>query len=169
MDTEKALQTASDLLQEWTISSHHPEEGRLDCVIEAKNIKAAVNRLLVEEHWGYLSAITGLDNAEYGIDEATKEKKLLPGKGSLELLYHFCQGAAITTLRVSLPYSAPDIDSICDIISSVSLYEREAAELFGVHFAGTPSTEHLILPDGWPEGVYPLRKTFTGLEKEVKG
>jgi Ni,Fe-hydrogenase III component G len=29
---------------------------------------------------------------------------------------------------------------------------------------GTPDPGKLLLPDDWPDGVYPLRKSFTGLE-----
>jgi Ni,Fe-hydrogenase III component G len=72
----------------------------------------------------------------------------------------------VLTLRVTLPYSEAVIDSICDIDMAAQLYEREAAELFGIEFRGAPSTDHLVLPDDWPVGVYPLRKAFTGLKKE---
>ncbi len=169
MDTEKDLQLAETLLKEFALSANRPESHRLDVVIDRKNLKIAVKTLMVDNRWGYLAAITGVDNAKYEVDEATKEKKIIPDAGSLEVLYHFCHGAAITTLRVSLPYDDAKIDSICDVVSSVSLYEREAAELFGIDFEGTPNKDHLILPDGWPEGVYPLRKAFTGLEKQAKG
>lgn len=169
METEKALELAESLLKEFTISTNRPEADRLDVVIERKDLKAAVKALLLDKHWGYLSAITGLDNAAWSVDETTKEKTIDPKGGSLELLYHFCQRAAVTTLRVAVPYSDPKVDSICDLISSVTLYEREAAELFGIEFSGTPSTEHLVLPDSWPADVYPLRKSFTGFEKKAKG
>lgn len=159
------LKTAETLLEKFTLKVSFPEENRLDVTIDPVNIKPAVSILLFEGHWGYLSAITALDQPEYEIDETTKEKKLLAGKGSLGLLYHFCRGAAVVTLRVSLPYANPSIDSICDILSSATLYEREAAELLGVNFKGTPNTDHLILPDSWPNGVYPLRKSFTGLQE----
>jgi Ni,Fe-hydrogenase III component G len=86
----------------------------------------------------------------------------------VELLYHFCNGAAIITMRMKLPYANAAIDSICEVIPSATLYEREASELLGVDFIGTPSTEHLLLPDEWPVNVYPLRKSFTGLEKQNK-
>ena len=100
--------------------------------------------------------------------EGSNEKVILPDKGNVEVLYHFCSGPAILTLRVSLPYAQASLDSICDVIPSASLYEREAMELLGVEFVGTPSTEHLLLPDQWPENVFPLRKSFTGLDHPEK-
>ena len=169
MDTEKALELAESLLKDFAISTNRPEENRVDFVIDRKNLKPAVNTILVNKHWGYLSAITALDNALWKVDETTKEKTIDPSGGSLELLYHFCQAAAVATLRVSIPYDDPEVDSICDLISSVSLYEREAAELYGIEFVGAPNTDKLLLPDNWPAGVYPMRKTFTSLEDSAKG
>jgi len=37
-------------------------------------------------------------------------------------------------------------------------YERELLEMFGVAVTGLADTSHLFLPDGWPDGVYPLLK-----------
>ena len=169
METEKALEIAESLLKEFAVSTNRPEANRLDVAIDRTNLKPAVKALLGNKHWGYLAAITGLDNAVWKVDETTKERTLDPKGGSLEVLYHFCKSAAVTTLRVALPYNDAKVESICDVISSVSLYEREAAELFGIEFIGTPNTDHLVLPDDWPAEVYPLRKAFTGFEKKAKG
>lgn len=165
MTIEADLKQVEELLEKLTISKNSPEENRLDFVIDRANLKPAVTAILIEGHWGYLSAITALDQPVYDVDVATNEKKLVPDQGNVEVLYHFCRGAAVATLRVSVPYADPNLDSICDILSSASLYEREAMELLGVNFVGTPNTDRLILPESWPEGVYPLRKSFTGLQK----
>ena len=164
---EEMLQSAKEILQMWILSENTPENNRLDVVIKPADIKACV-RALIQARWGYLSAITALDHPEYATAEGSTEKVILPDKGNVELLYHFCSGPAITTLRVMLPYEKASIDSICGVIPSATLYEREAIELLGVEFIGTPSTEHLLLPDQWPANVYPLRKAFTGLEKANK-
>ncbi len=169
MDTQELLQQALEIVKEWTIEVSQPEENRRDIYIEARDIKPAVKALLIDNHWGYLSAITGLDSPDYQIDEETKERKIDPDKGKLEVLYHFCNRAAIATLRVRLPYTDAEIDSICEMLPSASFYEREAMELIGVNFRNTPITDHLILPENWPAGVYPLRKTFKGLEKKTQG
>jgi NADH:ubiquinone oxidoreductase subunit C len=164
---EELLQEGRELLQQWIVSEKTPEEHRLDVEIKAENIKACV-KALVDDRWGYLSAISTMDHPEYSIAEGTNEKMILPEKGTIELLYHFCEGPAIITLRVTLPYENAKMDSICDIIPSATLYEREAIELIGVELIGTPSMEHLLLPDEWPANVYPLRKAFTGLDKTKK-
>jgi Ni,Fe-hydrogenase III component G len=165
MTIEEDLRQVEALLEKVTLSSNHPEENRIDLVIDRVNLKPAVKAILIDGHWGYLSAITALDQPVYDIDFETNEKKLVLDQGNVEVLYHFCRGAAVATLRVSVPYADPNLDSICDILSSASLYEREAMELLGVNFVGTPNTDRLILPESWPEGVYPLRKSFTGLQK----
>jgi NADH:ubiquinone oxidoreductase subunit C len=165
--SEEILHDGRELLQQWILSEKTPENDRLDIEIKPEDIKPCV-KALVDARWGYLSAITAMDHPEYVVAEETKEKTILPDKGNIELLYHFCEGPAIISLRVALPYNNPKMDSICEIIPSATLYEREAIELIGVEYIGTPSTEHLLLPDEWPANVYPLRKAFTGLEKAKK-
>ncbi len=162
---EELLQSGKEALQAMIVSESTPEVNRLDISIEPTNITQCVSAL-VQAKWGYLSAITALDRPEYTVVEGTNEKVASRDNGNVELLYHFCNGAAIITLRVLLPYAEAKIESICGVIPSATLYEREAMELLGVDFIGTPSTEKLLLPDDWPINVYPLRKSFTGLDKK---
>ena len=64
-----------------------------------------------------------------------------------------------------MPYDAARVPSVCGLVPAATLYERELGEMFGVTVEGTPVTDHLLLPDSWPQGVYPLRKSFSGLPK----
>jgi NADH:ubiquinone oxidoreductase subunit C len=165
MDTAANLTQAEELLKPWTLEVTRPEEIRVDVVIRPQDLKAST-RALIQAHWGYLSAITGLDHpAEKtaSSDEAVATEVF--AEGHLEVLYHFCYGAAIATLRVTVPYSDANLDSVCEIIPSATLYERELMEMFGIELRGTTSHEKLLLADDWPDGVYPLRKSFTGLNK----
>ncbi len=143
MNTEARLQTAVQLLAEWTLETLTPEANRLDVVIQPVDVPAAT-AALIEAKWGYLSAITGLDA---GVEA-----------GLIEALYHFCSGAAIVSLRVRLPREDPHVPSICSIIPSTSVYERELIEMLGIIVDNTPNPDRLFLPDDWPDGVYPLRK-----------
>ncbi len=88
MNTEARLQTAVQLLAEWTLETLTPEANRLDIIIQPDDVPAAV-AALIDAKWGYLSAITGLDA---GVEA-----------GLIEALYHFCSGAAIVSLRVRMP------------------------------------------------------------------
>ncbi len=157
MDTSTALEKAAAILQPWALATATPEPNRLDVVIERGSLIPAV-KALVKARWGFFSALTGLDQPPSGDGEPVRE-------GCVEVLYHFCSAAAVVTLRVSVPYSDAKIDSICEVIPSATLYERELIEMFGVECTGTPNTERLLLSDDWPEGVYPLRKSFTGFQQ----
>ncbi|HML24509.1 MAG TPA: NADH-quinone oxidoreductase subunit C [Aggregatilinea sp.] len=145
MTTEALLDTGRELIAPWTKEIAEPEARRLDAVIEAGDLLAAVEALH-NAKWGYLSAITGLDQ---GVEA-----------GIIEVLYHFCNEAAVLTLRVRVPREAPVVPSLYGLIQSVTFYERELMEMLGVTVTGTPNSDRLFLPEDWPDGVYPLRKDF---------
>jgi len=146
---DSLLENGRSLLESQIIEAQTPEPGRLDLVIGPSDLPQAV-QTLVDNHWGYLAAITGLDR---------------PESSEVEALYHFCSGPAVLTLRVRVPYAEPALPTICGVIPSATLYEREFMEMFGVQVTGTPDPQRLFLPDDWPEGVYPLRKSFNPQEK----
>ncbi len=158
MDSQTALQTAEKLLEPYGMEMIRQDDLRLDVLLSPDQLHEAV-KALHDARWGYLSAIAGVDHpapcedavASGGIDQ---EKK-----GQVEVLYVFCQGAAVLTLRVKVPYTRAELPTVCDVIPSATLYERELMEMFGVEIRGTPVKDRLLLPDEWPEGVYPLRKT----------
>lgn len=152
IDTTQLLQSARETLAEWVTSYNEPEPGRLDVYLAAEAIVPAVKTVTINPLW-HLSGITALD-----IPQTASED------GHIELLYHFCRNAFILTLRIRVDYGLPLVDSIYPVIPAASLYEREASEMFGVIFEGLPNRDRLLLPDDWPDGVYPLRKSFTGLE-----
>jgi Ni,Fe-hydrogenase III component G len=145
MDIDTILQSASALLTPWAKDTQKHDPERLDVSLAAQDLLPAV-KALRDAHWGYLSAITGLD---LGVDA-----------GEIEVLYHFCAGAAVVTLRVRTPRAAASVPSVCGVIPSASLFERELSEMLGVTVVNTPDPTRLFLPEDWPDGVYPLRKDF---------
>lgn len=163
MMTENLLQAGKLMLDPMVQEINSPEENRLDVWVSPGDFKNAI-QALVENHWGYLMTITGIDIPPV-YDQDNNEIQ----QGQLEGLYHFANEAAIITVRVKVPYSNPQIDSICDLIPSATIYEREVIELLGFEIVNTPNTDKLVLPDSWPEGVFPLRKSFTSLQDlEIK-
>jgi NADH:ubiquinone oxidoreductase subunit C len=175
MDTAGLLLTAEELVKPWTQVVTHPEKNRTDIVISPENLEQAV-AALISAHWGYLSAITGLDypglspvaSAEKQWNRLTEETDLdnEQHEGHIEALYHFNNMDATVTFRVLLHYNKAVLPTLCNLIPSATLYERELIEMFGVTVTGTPSTEKLLLPDDWPDGVYPLRKSFQGFPEQ---
>lgn len=146
--TAEALALAKEITTGWfwTLDVEEPESNRLDVKLTSADDLVTIVTAMRVKRLGYLSAITGLD----------------PGLEAerLEVLYHFCTGAAVITLRVPIPRHAPVVPSLSQIIPSAEVFERELKEMFGVTVSGLPITEHLYLPDDWPEVTYPLRKDF---------
>jgi NADH:ubiquinone oxidoreductase subunit C len=173
MDVDQILSAADQLLEPFSIGATRFEGRRLDVVMTPDHLVPAVKALL-DSRWGYLATITGLDHPwpktpPKGPTAPTPE---FPADGPLEdrleALYHFVSGPVIATLRVSVPYSHARVPSICHLVPTATLYERELQEMFGIVVENTPVTDRLLLPDDWPEGVYPLRKSFTGLQAAAK-
>ncbi len=63
-------------------------------------------------------------------------------------------------LKVTTAPNDLRIPSITPVVVGASWSEREAMDMLGIVFDGHPEPERLILPEDWPEGVYPLRKDF---------
>ena len=137
-----SLARVRELLAPWAQEFRTPEPGRLDVVIRSSDLLNAV-RAVVSNSWGYLAAITGLDPA---------------AAADLEVLYQFCAGPHVLTLRVRTPRAAASVPSVCDLIPSASVFERELSELFGITLQGASDTSRLLLPEDWPVGIHPLRK-----------
>jgi ech hydrogenase subunit E len=146
MATEEALEKAVELLKPWAKETNTPEVGRMEVILDAENLLAAVEALH-EARWGHLTSITGLD----------------PGvnTGEIEVIYYFRRRAAVVGLRVRTPRESASVPTVCEIIPSASFFERELREMFGVEVVGTPHPRKLFLPDDWPEDAYPLRKDFS--------
>lgn len=143
MNAATALTTASQLLSDLSTETSAPESDRLDVTMDSSRLLAGITAIS-DAHWGYLAGITGLD--------------LGPETGVIEVLYHFCQRAAVLTLRVRTPRDKSAVPSISKIIPPAVFYERELREMLNVAVEGLENADHLFLPDDWPDGVYPLRK-----------
>lgn len=76
------------------------------------------------------------------------------------ILYHFVGSEGDLNVRTSVPKENPVLPSITPVLPGGILYEREIQDLLGVKFEGIIDGRRLILPEHWPEGVYPLRKDF---------
>jgi Ni,Fe-hydrogenase III large subunit/Ni,Fe-hydrogenase III component G len=63
-------------------------------------------------------------------------------------------------LRVPVPAERPELPSLAPHIPGAAWAEAEIRDLFGVQFTAHPDPRRLVLPDGFPEGVHPLRKDF---------
>jgi Ni,Fe-hydrogenase III component G len=80
----------------------------------------------------------------------------------IEILYHFTLESInlLVSLRVKLDRSAPSIESLAPSFEAANWIEREMHELLGIEFRGHPDMRRLLLPEQWPESVYPLRQDY---------
>jgi len=146
MNTEATLHLATKMVSEWATETQVSEPNRVDGLMATSEDLLNAVMMLRVKRLGYLAAITGID---LGLEA-----------GEFEVLYHFCAGPVVITLRIRTPRETPSVPSLSHYIPSAEPFERELSEMFGVAVVGIPNPERLYLPDDWPEGVYPLRKDF---------
>lgn len=87
----------------------------------------------------------------------------------MEILYHFTfqEINLVVSFRVKLDKKHLEIDSLAPIFEGANWVEREIHEVLGIHFKGHPDLRRLLLPDEWPEGVYPLRRDYQEWDKSA--
>jgi Ni,Fe-hydrogenase III component G len=148
MTNEETLALAQSVVQSWDWATEvsRPRPERLD--VRVKDLKQLLPIIvgLRVKRLGYLSAIVGVD--------------LGAEANEMEVLYYFCPESAVIALRVRVPRQGATLPSLCDVIPSAEVFERELSEMFGIEVTGMHTIDHLYLPDDWPAGVYPLRKDF---------
>ncbi|MCS7119672.1 MAG: NADH-quinone oxidoreductase subunit C [Nitrososphaerota archaeon] len=127
-----------------------PREERIFVRLDKEHLKKFI-RYLMDEGFSHLAGITALQD-----------------EGGFELLYHLTKKGIILTAKVDLPLNDDCVPSISDIFFAALLYEREAHDLYGIKFEGHPNLGPLILPEGWPKSIHPLRKGKTRV-KEKRG
>jgi Ni,Fe-hydrogenase III large subunit/Ni,Fe-hydrogenase III component G len=64
----------------------------------------------------------------------------------------------LASILAFVPADDPRLDSIAVDVPGAQWAEREMRDLVGIEAVGCPNPKRLVLPDGWPDGVHPLRK-----------
>jgi len=87
----------------------------------------------------------------------------------MEILYHFLieDINLLISLRVKLQKPNLEIDSLAPVFEGANWIEREMHEILGINFKGHPDLKRLLLPDDWPDGVYPLRRDYKEWDKSA--
>ena len=112
--------------------------------------------------FSWLSAIDWTNDVEAGdpLDEEVDERIEL-----MSALSDLTEGRLVV-FSTDLPSENPTIPTLITTFAGANWHEREAHEMFGIHFDGHPNLIHLYLPDSFQGN--PLRKSFPLLSREVK-
>jgi NADH-quinone oxidoreductase subunit C len=99
-----------------------------------------------ETYFDMLSCITALDNG--------------PQVGTMELVYNLYSIPYNhhLSLKIILQRESPTADSVSHIWKTADWHEREAYDMFGIHFKGHPDLRRILMPADWVG--YPLRKDY---------
>lgn len=82
------------------------------------------------------------------------------GEERYEVVYHLLSLATRNRLRVKMwvPESKPEVDSISELWSGADFLEREAWDMYGVKFRGHPDLRRVLMYDEFKG--HPLRKDY---------
>jgi Ni,Fe-hydrogenase III large subunit/Ni,Fe-hydrogenase III component G len=122
-----------------------PADSRLFVHVEPSAVKGMCQYIFRDLDARYVISI-GTDDRPYS------------GKFLVAHNFAFDQDHLLCSVLVELPPDNPSIESISEVVPAASWAEREMQDLVGITPVGHKYLKRLVLPDGWPEGVHPLRK-----------
>jgi NADH-quinone oxidoreductase subunit C len=122
--------------------------------------------LAVKEAFPFFSWLAGVDwSAEVEVGEPPEASEAGDRFEVMSRVADVAAGDAVI-LSTSLPKDDPVLDTLVSVYGGADWHEREAAEMFGIRFAGHPNLVKLYLPDSF-EG-HPMLKSYPLLSREVK-
>ena len=122
-----------------------PDDGRLTVFVEPASVKAVCRHLFRDLDARYVTTI-GADDRPFS------------GKFLVVHDFAFDREHILVSVAALLPADCPRVESICEDVPAASWAEREMRDLVGIEPVGHRYLKRLVLPDGWPDNVHPLRK-----------
>lgn len=108
---------------------------------------ADVVATLYYDHDGWLSVVVG--NDERSLNGAYAVYYVLSMEG---------MDKCHVVVRVIVPADTLEYPSVTPRVPAAVWGEREVRDMFGLRPVGLPDERRLVLPDDWPDELYPLRK-----------
>jgi membrane-bound hydrogenase subunit beta len=119
-------------------------ERRIWAAVEPARFREVFDAAAGKLGFCILCVITGLDEGE-----------------RLGFIYHLAdETGAMLSIRTWADKANPRVATVTDRFPAAHIYERELVDLLGAVVDGLPPGKRYPLPDGWPEGQYPLRKDW---------
>lgn len=143
MTTEEIQKTIGDKLGAKVLEVAVKSPRQMFVTVAPENLLEAMRFLKQDLGLYHLSTITGRDTGE-----------------KLEALYHLTMEGMELTVRSQTDRANPKLPTIIPVYPGAVFYEREVHDLVGIDIEGHPDLRPLVLPEDWPQGVYPLRKDW---------
>jgi NADH-quinone oxidoreductase subunit C/D len=114
-------------------------------VVNADHLVEVATALRDEMGYDYLSSVTAVDYL---------------AEGKMEVVYHARKttGGSPLVFRVQVPRDLSTVPSLTSVYPGAEFQEREAYDLFGVHFEGHPDLRRILMWEGFHG--YPMRKDW---------
>ena len=152
MEEREIVRKIKNVIGKDIVETKITRSRRIFIYVKESAFKRTIRFLNQKMDFNHLSTITGVDMGK-----------------QIEVIFHLNREGRIgLSLKVQVLGESPLLPTITDIIPGAILYEREVSELLGVIFEGHPDPSPLLLPEEWPQGVYPLRKNWSIKQLENK-
>jgi len=140
--------------------------GQVDLTVEPDRFVEVVTILRDDIALGcrFFTFLSAVDRSTYKFDGDEHREAgsagSQNGKGGIEVLVHLYSPDMIwhVNLHVPLDFESPVCPSITGVFKGAEWHEREAAEMFGIHFTDHPNLTTLYLSEDF-EG-HPMLKSF---------
>lgn len=141
-------------LEERALEIKVQSSRRVFVKVARADFKAVMEWVVKERGFTHVVTMTGIDVGN-----------------EIEVIYHLAHGALVLSLRVCVSKEDPSLPSIVDLVPGAAFYEREVHDLLGVGFEGNQDLSPLIMPDGWPSDIHPLRREWTSerIKRRLEG
>lgn len=120
------------------------DNDTLHIIIPKESLMKVTNKLFNEYHCDFRTCV--------GVDER-------PVNGYFSMIYIFTdnKNSLYLLVKTYIDSSNPLVPSVMKVIPAADWCEMEARDLLGIEFTNREQYR-LVLPPGWPENIYPLRK-----------